>query len=147
MLDCQYWQDTMVTLCLSILASYYGEALLVNPGKILWRSSACQSLQNTIYICNSILQGLTIWIIPFYLDTIGNLSFAILFCQMWQFMIQYLIILSTSLIGSLESYICCDPSRMLFETMHKNRNKETSNYPIFFLEVVIGNHFLRSCPW
>jgi hypothetical protein len=46
-------------------------------------------------------------------------------------MIQYLIILSTSLIGSLESYICCDPSRMLFETMHKNRNKETSNYPIF----------------
>ena len=38
----------MATLCLLILIRKYGEAQLVNPGQILWRSSGCQSLQDTM---------------------------------------------------------------------------------------------------
>jgi hypothetical protein len=38
----------MAKLCLLILARYYGDALLVNPDKKIWRRSACQSWPDTM---------------------------------------------------------------------------------------------------
>ena len=46
----------MVMLRLSILVRYYVDALLVNPDRIQWQSSACQSWQDTMEtLCLSIL--------------------------------------------------------------------------------------------